>query len=258
MNQRIVSQNVSSLYLRPDSTKVLTQAIYGDVVEIAEEGDDRTKVTMQDGYQGWIRTSHLSAEFPSGQKALITTPFALLYCKEKGVFKRRGVLVFDSCVSLKGIEGAYTALSDGMHFIETQTLGPLPHHQNFSGERLVERSSHFLGTPYFWGGSSSFGYDCSGFIQKLFLSEGVLLPRNTYQQIDSPLGKEVPREDIQTGDLLFFCADRDPRGHGVTHVGMVYDETRFIHASSKLGLALTDLTDAYYTRIFRKAWRYSG
>jgi len=32
---------------------------------------------------------------------------------------------------------------------------------------MLEFSKRFLGLPYTWGGTSSFGYDCSGFAQML-------------------------------------------------------------------------------------------
>ena len=34
-------------------------------------------------------------------------------------------------------------------------------------------SSRFAGLPYLWGGTSTFGYDCSGFTQMLYRQTGV-------------------------------------------------------------------------------------
>jgi cell wall-associated NlpC family hydrolase len=44
--------------------------------------------------------------------------------------------------------------------------------------QMVQVSHRFLGLPYTWGGSSSFGYDCSGFVQMLMRQRGYLIPRD--------------------------------------------------------------------------------
>jgi cell wall-associated NlpC family hydrolase len=85
----------------------------------------------------------------------------------------------------------------------------------------------------------------------------VLLPRDAYLQSRSPLGDLLPEgAAFQPGDLIFFCGDRDPRGRGITHVGMAYDANHFIHASGKEGVAVTPFSDSYARRTFRCAWRY--
>ena len=40
----------------------------------------------------------------------------------------------------------------------------------------------FLGLPYTWGGTSSYGYDCSGFVQMLCRRRGIVLPRDAAPQ----------------------------------------------------------------------------
>src|SRR5690606_7584044 len=77
---------------------------------------------------------------------------------------------------------------------------------------LIPFTQKFLGLPYTWGGRSSFGYDCSGFIQMLFGPLGIPLPRDARQQI--ALGRET--KDLKPCDLIFWgISEKDIR-----HVGM--------------------------------------
>ena len=54
-------------------------------------------------------------------------------------------------------------------------------------EETLAFSKKFIGLPYTWGGTSSYGFDCSGFVQMLFKEMGLLLPRNSRDQANSPL-----------------------------------------------------------------------
>ena len=89
----------------------------------------------------------------------------------------------------------------------------------------MKTAVQFLGTPYRWGGKTSFGMDCSGFIQSVFKSVGIEFPRDAYQQYDFLCESKIRMEEIQTGDLLFFSE----KGK-ITHVAIVLSEHEFIHA----------------------------
>jgi len=69
---------------------------------------------------------------------------------------------------------------------------------------MLEFSKRFLGLPYTWGGTSSFGYDCSGFAQMLVRRRGILLPRDAQPQADWSGATPVERSDLKPGDLLYF------------------------------------------------------
>lgn len=88
---------------------------------------------------------------------------------------------------------------------------------------LVMEAEKFLGAPYLWGGRSFFGIDCSGFAQTIMRRFGISLPRDTKDQINC--GEDVKREDIKSGDLLFF-----PR-----HVTIAVSDTQMIHSSLSNG-----------------------
>jgi cell wall-associated NlpC family hydrolase len=94
---------------------------------------------------------------------------------------------------------------------------------------LVTLSQQFLYTPYKWGGRSAFGYDCSGFVQMLYEQIGILLPRDSKDQILDPRLKPIEEEALEGGDLLFFGTSAKNIGHVALYIG----EGRFIHATAR-------------------------
>ncbi len=111
-------------------------------------------------------------------------------------------------------------------------------------QSLARSALHFLGAPYVFGGTSSSGFDCSGFVQHVFGMLGIALPRTADAQYDA--GRPTvggPR----AGDLVFF----DTYG-GVSHVGIYLGHGEFVHASSSHGVMVSKLSESYW------ASRYVG
>ncbi len=111
-------------------------------------------------------------------------------------------------------------------------------------QELTRSALRFLGVPYVFGGTSTSGFDCSGFVQHVFAGLGIGLPRTADAQYDA--GRPAtggPR----AGDLVFF----DTYG-GVSHVGIYLGKGRFVHASSSHGVMVSHLSDSYW------AARYVG
>jgi len=114
-------------------------------------------------------------------------------------------------------------------------------------EAVIALSRRFLGLPYTWGGTSSFGYDCSGFTQMLCRRRGVLIPRDADLQAAFKGAVAVSREDLQPGDLLFFGSAADH----ITHTGMYIGESKFINVTTWIHpvTQICDLGDPHWTRL---------
>jgi cell wall-associated NlpC family hydrolase len=88
---------------------------------------------------------------------------------------------------------------------------------------------HFLNSPYLWGGKSVFGIDCSGFVQQVLKMFGIKLLRDAYLQAEQ--GQPVQSlQEAKLGDLAFFQNEKGK----VTHVGIMLDEGKIIHASGQV------------------------
>lgn len=98
-----------------------------------------------------------------------------------------------------------------------------------------------IGTPYLYGGTTTAGFDCSGFILYILNRFGVDdLPRTSHTQ--SKAGAEVEQEELRVGDLVFF----NTSGRGVSHSGIYVGDNKFAHSSSSRGVVISSLSESYY------------
>ncbi|MGQ0568727.1 MAG: NlpC/P60 family protein [Armatimonadota bacterium] len=116
---------------------------------------------------------------------------------------------------------------------------------------LVTLSQRHLGARYRWGGTSPSGFDCSGFLYYVFGRMELQLPRTTYAMFAA--GVPVPRESLQTGDIVFFQTLRP----GPSHAGIYLGDGQFIHSSSGAGRVLvTGMDHRYYAPRYLGARRF--
>ncbi len=128
-------------------------------------------------------------------------------------------------------------------------LSRVLHLQKFAGgiaargaamaSNLTRNAMRFLGVPYAFGGTSGYGFDCSGFTQHVFAMMGVHLPRMADEQYYA--GKSFAGQP-RRGDLVFFHT----YASGVSHVGIALGDGKFIHASSSHGVMVSSLHDSYW------------
>ncbi len=114
---------------------------------------------------------------------------------------------------------------------------------------VVDYAMQFLGCRYVYGGTSTSGFDCSGFTQYVYKNFGISLNRSSSAQYSN--GVSVSRSNLQAGDLLFFSSS----GGGITHVGLYIGNNQMIHASTpSTGVIISDLS-GYYSNTYVGARR---
>ncbi len=105
---------------------------------------------------------------------------------------------------------------------------------------LRKEVNNWLGTPYKYGGTSKKGVDCSGLVNAIYTAVyEIKLPRTSKEMYNS--SKHIKMKDLREGDLIFFNYE----GKGVSHVGIYLNDNKYVHASSKKGVVISDITDSY-------------
>jgi len=116
---------------------------------------------------------------------------------------------------------------------------------------LYKEICSWIGAPYRYSGESMDGIDCSGFVSCIY--------RKVFEQPLASSSKDIYKEDVvpikkselKEGDLVFFKIRRKT----VSHVGIYLGENLFVHASTKLGVIISSLQEAYYAKYFYKGGR---
>jgi len=229
------------------ANRVQTQVLYGATVLVTEEREGWSKVliprqgTRKDplGYPGWIASCQLSEASAN----------ALADSKRAEVVSDKTWLYTDSTLSAPMIELSYLTslpvLEQSGHSVRVQTPAGIGYVKaadvrlsegdgfqaaqaevSHIGQGIVEQGKRFLGLPYFWGGMSSYGFDCSGFAYSMHNYYGIAIPRDASDQAKQ--GTLVEKEELEPGDLLFFAHDE---GKGaIHHVGIYAGNNQMIHS----------------------------
>jgi hypothetical protein len=232
----VVVEPVANLYSKPSlDADVVSQAIYGGNVGLVERADGWARIRTPDDYAGWVPLASLrpGPPYAAGRVAEVRSVFAHIY-REPDVTRHAPLLTLPFEARLEVVSEpeenpnwARVRLPDGRFgWVQLGDLGfdarPI------TVPELLEFSRRFLGLPYTWGGTSTFGYDCSGFMQMLARRRGVLMPRDAQPQADWSGLEPVERKDLKPGDLLYFGGS----AKHVTHTGLYLGEGKFIDATT--------------------------
>ena len=108
---------------------------------------------------------------------------------------------------------------------------------------LVGTALSFRGVRYRLGGDQpESGFDCSGFVRFVFRQHAVVLPRTVAEQVE--VGERIDRDHLAPGDLIFFSTTAP----GASHVGIVVDDSTFVHAPGTGAVVRTERFDTAYWR----------
>lgn len=255
---QIIVVPVANMYSGPsDQSDVVSQAIYGSNVTLLTARGEWCRIQTADHYKGWVPSRHLrlvqngEGYATAGTIVEVESLFANLY-REPDVTKHKPVLTipFESRLEMipeqqedekpdakkagkgkekkQSTEGWLQVRLPDKRSAWIQASDVVPDPKPLSIPESIELAKRFLGIPYLWGGSSSFGFDCSGFTQMLMRARGFNMPRDADKQAAWTGVVAVDRKDLQPGDLLFFGSS--PRD--ITHTGMYIGDGQFIHDST--------------------------
>ena len=120
-------------------------------------------------------------------------------------------------------------------------------------DELIKVAKRYLGAPYKFGGTSTqTGIDCSAYVNKVFRTFNVNLPR-TARDIYKK-GQYVSKNNLEKGDLVFFAT----YAKYPSHVGIYIGNNKFIHASSiSKKITIGSMNKSFYKKRYIGAKRIS-
>lgn len=212
---------LSNIPLRKEASsrsEIVSMILFGETYTILSKDPEWTQVTTTaDHYTGWISTKQstlLEGEITHTEPAT-GYPFTILNSDA-------GIIMAPFGATLPNYANDQCSINQTVYSILNKHTVP-------TFDTISTIAKQFINTPYLWGGRTSFGIDCSGFVQVVYRSVGHQLPRDAYQQAES--GSDVSfLEEVKTGDLAFF----DNEEGKITHVGIMLDPHHIIHASGKV------------------------
>lgn len=206
-------------------SKIVSEALFSEKVTILKEERDWRLIQTPDSYSGWVQKKHL---IETNHETHLETTSLCSHLYQTPCIKTGPLLSLPFGSKLHKIQQIcprwiQVLLPNGKKaFIQSGDTA-------FPETDWIALSQRFLGLPYTWGGRSSFGFDCSGFVQMLYWRKKIMLPRDAWMQREDPRGSDIPLEAIEPSDLLFFGASSE----NISHVGFVLKDKTFIHTSIK-------------------------
>lgn len=218
-----------------------TQALHGEIVTVYDQDEDGWSWVQleRDSYVGYLHSSalardtakpthrvHVLRTFSYGGPSIKVLPVA--------------TLSMNSRVTIVGHKDQFAITHRG-HYIFADHLMPIDQTET----DFVAVAERFLNAPYFWGGKTSLGLDCSGLVQNALEAVGHFAPRDTDMQ-EKSLGTACAISDdltgLRRGDLVFWKG----------HVGIMQNAKDILHASGHQMLVVSEPLSVTRDRILAK------
>ncbi len=246
----IVCRAVAGLRRHPDTaSELLTQELLGHRVRVHSTRGGFARCSLRDGYTGWMPVSSLAADGRYPATHFVKKRFAWIRGKAGGpILVPMGCLVK---VETPGRARHVVGLPDGRHgTVAAGALGEIGG-EGFGLSDLPGILEEVKGTPYLWGGKSTFGFDCSGLVQFVFGLLGIALPRDSGDQAKrGRLARDIHR--LRIYDLIFFGM-----GDGIDHVALHLGGLDMIHASGYVRVESLEASSPVFRSDLHQKYRFA-
>ena len=208
------SQSVNVRSEASQSSEVIMSATLNTEVTVIEEQNGWSRVIVN-GTQGYISSSLLS---------------------ETRQETSRGMTIPRTTGTAQNEQTQQTNNTNSEQS-ETNTDSSTTSNSN-KGAEVLAYAMQYIGYPYVYGGSSTSGFDCSGFTSYVYKHFGITLNRTAAGQYSN--GVKVSRSNLQAGDLIMF-------GSPINHVGIYAGGGRIVHAANpSRGITTDTINSGYY------------
>ena len=246
----IINNSVANLRKNPShSSELVSQTILGTGVSILKKKGEWYLIQTPDKYISWIdhggivpMSKEKYDNYFASDVGVFTRPYGFSYETKK---KNRVVsdLVLGSALKIVKIGSKHTKYKypDGRTaWIENRLMNSISsiRGMNYSIQNLLENAHSLIGVPYLWGGTSSKGFDCSGYTKSVYLMNGYILPRDASQQVKEGILVDDSRNWnlLEAGDLMFFGYYKDDKLR-IDHVSIWLGDGYFIQSSKNVRIS---------------------
>jgi hypothetical protein len=238
--------NEPTVFLRKEAkiehSHVESELVFAEQVFIIQKGDTWTKIkNFHDSDEGYVSNEAIISRLtPYNNSSMIKTN--RLKCHLYGISdtEEGPILSLPFGVMLR-VKGEYDQIKNSS---SRWLLVELPDGKEAYIQRgditfedklitlkeMIDFSYQFLNLAYVWGGRSSFGFDCSGFVQMLYNQMGINLYSTSREQYNDSDWEEITLAQLLPGDLIFWGKNNDKIGH----VGMYIGNNQFIHSCASV------------------------
>ncbi len=219
-----------------------SQALLGEyfkAYEISGEGWAWGQLETE-GYVGYVPTSALTNN--------IKEPTHKICARTSFTYPIPGIksqpvqhIPFGAAVVVEQSEGEFSRLTDG-RFIWNRHICDIGTYDT----DFVAVCEAMTGTPYLWGGTSAWGFDCSGLIYTGLKAAGIKAPRDS-DMLEAGFGEDLGafgNQTFQRGDLIFWKG----------HIGVMTDEETLLHAN---GYHMSVVSEPLSEAVTRIAYLYA-
>jgi cell wall-associated NlpC family hydrolase len=195
-----------------------TQALFGERLLAFEIRDGWVWCQLErDGYVGHIAKAAVSNDLTKPTHR-VSVPSTFLYPVPDIKSQAPTNLLMNAKLEIVASDEKFSRLSNGK-YVFAKHVKPL---NEFESD-FVSAAEKFLDVPYYWGGKTAQGLDCSGLVQTSLEACGISSPRDTDMQ-ETQLGQNLLINDLdglRRGDLVFWKG----------HVGIMADQKTLLHAN---------------------------
>lgn len=268
-NWGLVDVSTCNIRSKPGhSSEMTTQAILGTPVRILKRSGTWLFIQTPDRYLGWVDDDAISLTDSLGLSAWRSSKRVIYQpLNGVGVDPQTGIAVTDlvagAILKLTGTTktNMLAEMPDGRPLtipvadaIEFDTWKNKPEP---TAAALESCAKSLTGRPYLWGGTSSKGVDCSGFVKTVYFLNGIILARDASLQFRHGLFTDPQKgyQQLKPGDLVFFGrkAEGDKPARA-THVGLYLGNGDYINSSGFVRIDSFDPGKKYFSQARADKW----
>ena len=222
---------------RSERSEMVSQMLFGEVYEVLETDEKWLYIRLlHDNCEGWVEKKVFREvdeayvqNYRASDQLIMGEIFNLVM--KKGDWENR-LIVAGSVLPFYDAYTKRMVLGDEEYVV---LGGPREVGIESVRDLLIQYALMYFNAPYLWGGRTPKGIDCSGFVQMVYRLAGITIPREAEKQVNE--GQTLSfLEEAQPGDLAFFG---DTSGC-ITHVGILWEQGRIIHASGRVRIDKID------------------